>query len=32
MNTLFDDIAIALMTFVFSVAAPLMLVGALLSA
>jgi len=32
MNTLFDDIAIAVLTFVFSVAAPLLLVGALLSA
>ena len=32
MNTYFDDIAIAVLTFAFSVAAPLMLVGALLAA
>jgi hypothetical protein len=32
MNTHFDDIAIAVLTFVFSVAAPLMVLGALLSA
>jgi hypothetical protein len=32
MNTYFDDIAIAVITFVFLVAAPLMLVGALLAA
>jgi hypothetical protein len=32
MNTYFDDIAIAAITFVFAVAAPLMLLGALLSA
>ena len=32
MNTYFDDIAIAVLTFAFSVAAPLILVGALLAA
>ena len=32
MNTYFDDIAIAVLTFAFSVAARLMLVGALLAA
>jgi hypothetical protein len=32
MNTYFDDISIAALTFVFSVAGPLMLLGALLSA
>jgi len=32
MNTYFDDIAIAVLTFVFAVAAPLMLVGSLLAA
>jgi hypothetical protein len=32
MNTYFDEIAIAVLTFAFAVAAPLMLVGALLSA
>jgi hypothetical protein len=32
MNTYFDDIAIAVLTFVFLVAAPLMLVGSLLAA
>jgi hypothetical protein len=31
MTTHFDDIAIAVLTFVFSVAAPLMLVGSLLA-
>jgi len=32
MNTYFDDIAIAVLTFAFLVAAPLMLLGTLLSA
>jgi len=32
MNTYFDDIAIAVLAFVFTVAGPLILLGALLSA